>query len=168
MCAYTAKRESLFVFGAVLITGFVCAVQVEAQRHRAPVKGSMPASDTFAYEKPENKDRFSFNLDNVDLLELVKIIGNITGKRFILGGKRSRMKATVFAPRKVNAEQAYQAFLSVLRLNGLTVVPTGTFYKIVPVKAPASRNTPIVLGKRRYPSGQVRHSDHHTGSREVG
>ena len=125
MCAYTAKRESLFVFGAVLITGFVCAVQVEAQRHRAPVKGSMPASDTFAYEKPENKDRFSFNVDNVDLFELVKIIGNITGKEVHSRRETIPDEGDGFRPPESQRGAGVPSLFERVEVNGLTVVPAG-------------------------------------------
>jgi general secretion pathway protein D len=73
----------------------------------------------------------SFNLEDVDLPELVRVIGELTGKRFIFGGKVHNIKATVFSPQKVTVAEAYQAFLSILDANGLTVVPHGRFYKIV-------------------------------------
>ena len=41
------------------------------------------------------------------------------------------IKATVFSPQKVTVAEAYQAFLSILEANGLTVVPHGRFYKII-------------------------------------
>ena len=41
------------------------------------------------------------------------------------------IKATVFSPQKVTVAEAYQAFLSILETNGLTVVPHGRFYKII-------------------------------------
>ena len=45
--------------------------------------------------------------------------------------RSSNIKATVFSPQKVTVAEAYQAFLSILEANGLTVVPHGRFYKIV-------------------------------------
>ena len=60
-----------------------------------------------------------------------RVIGELTGKRFIFGGKVRNIKATVFSPQKVTVAEAYQAFLAVLAANHLTVVPRGRFYKIV-------------------------------------
>jgi len=76
-------------------------------------------------------ERVSFSLEDADLPELVRVIGELTGKRFIFGGKVRNIKATVFSPQKVTVAEAYQAFLSILEANGLTVVPHGRFYKIV-------------------------------------
>ena len=76
-------------------------------------------------------ERVSFSLEDADLPELVRVIGELTGKRFIFGGKVRNIKATVFSPQKVTVAEAYQAFLSILDANGMTVVPHGRFYKIV-------------------------------------
>ncbi|APR82083.1 General secretion pathway protein D [Minicystis rosea] len=73
----------------------------------------------------------NFNLEDADLPELVKAISNITGKRFIYGGKLRQIKATVYSPEKVSAQEAYSAFLSILETNGMTVIPHGRFLKIV-------------------------------------
>ncbi len=61
----------------------------------------------------------------------MRVIGQLTGKRFIFGGKVKNIKATVYSPQKVTVAEAYQAFLSILEANGLTVVPHGRFYKII-------------------------------------
>ncbi len=96
------------------------------------------------YKKPKKGTRFSFNLVDTDLIDLVKIIGNITGKAFILGSKTPRIKATVYAPTKITAAEAYQVFLSVLQVNGLTVMPSGRYLKILPITGATAQNTPII------------------------
>jgi general secretion pathway protein D len=72
-----------------------------------------------------------FNLQDADLAELVNHISGLTGKRFIYGAKVRQVKATVVSPEPVTLEEAYQAFLSILEANGMTVVPHGRFLKIV-------------------------------------
>jgi len=86
----------------------------------------------------------SFNLDDADLPELVKAISNITGKRFIYGGKLRQIKATVYSPEKVTAAEAYSAFLSILETNGMTVIPHGRFLKIIETPGVVQQTTPIV------------------------
>jgi general secretion pathway protein D len=83
------------------------------------------------FEPRAGGERVSFSLEDADLPELVRVIGELTGKRFIFGGKVRSIKATVFSPQKVTVAEAYQAFLSILEANGLTVVPHGRFYKII-------------------------------------
>jgi len=107
------------------------------------------------YKKPRKGERFSFNLVDADLIELIKIIGNITGKSFILGGKVPNIKATIYAPTKINSEEAYRAFLSVLQVNNLTVVPSGRYLKILSVGGATSYTTPIYAGKNVPPRDQI-------------
>ena len=104
------------------------------------------------FKKPGRGTRFAFNLVDADLIELIKIIGNITGRAFILGGKVPHLKATIYAPTKITAAEAYQAFLSVLQVNGLTVVPAGKYLKIVSIGGPTSQNMRIV-GQGNAPQG---------------
>ena len=85
----------------------------------------------------------SFNLEDTDLPELVRVIGELTGKRFIFGGKVRNIKATVFSPQKVTVAEAYQAFLSILETNGLTVIPHGRFLKIVDTQGVQTTDTPF-------------------------
>ncbi|MGH7439322.1 MAG: secretin N-terminal domain-containing protein, partial [Polyangiaceae bacterium] len=105
---------------------------------------------------PRNQgDKVSFSLEDADLPELVRVIGELTGKRFIFGGKVHNIKATVFSPQKVTVAEAYQAFLSILEANGLTVVPHGRFYKIVD-SPDAKQGAPVYVagqgatGEERY------------------
>ena len=60
----------------------------------------------------------AFSLEDADLAELVRVISQLTGKRFIFGGKVKNIKATVYSPQKVTVAEAYQAFLSILETNG--------------------------------------------------
>ncbi len=86
--------------------------------------------------------KVSLSLEDADLAELVRVIGQLTGKRFIFGGKVRNIKASIYAPQKVTVAEAYQAFLSILETNGLTVVPHGRFLKIVETGGIASQATP--------------------------
>ncbi len=85
----------------------------------------------------------NFNLDDADLPDLVKAISNITGKRFIYGGKLRQIKATVYSPEKISAGEAYSAFLSILDQNGMTVIPHGRFLKIIETPGVVTETTPI-------------------------
>lgn len=84
-----------------------------------------------------------FNLQDADLAELVNHISGMTGKRFIYGPKIRQIKATVVSPEPVSLEEAYQAFLSILESNGMTVIPQGRFLKIVDSGGIATQTTQI-------------------------
>lgn len=84
-----------------------------------------------------------FNLEDADLAELVNHISGMTGRRFIYGSKVRNIKATVVSPEPVTLDEAYQAFLSILETNGMTVVPHGRFLKIVDSAGVTAQSTPI-------------------------
>lgn len=90
-----------------------------------------------------------FTLEDADLPDLVRMISRITGKRFILPGKARSIKASVVSTEPVSAAEAYRAFLSILELNGMTVVPSGRYLKIV--ESTGIENQPVPL----YTGGQV-------------
>lgn len=95
------------------------------------------------YEPRNPNERVSFSLEEADLTELVRVIAQLTGKRFIFGGKVKNIKASVYSPQKVTVAEAYQAFLSILETNGLTVVPHGRFLKIIETGGVTSSTTPV-------------------------
>lgn len=76
---------------------------------------------------PELIDSFDYN--NAELTDVIKAIGELTGKNFIID-PGVRGKITIIAPTKITVAEAYKAFLSALAINGFTVVPSGGFYKI--------------------------------------
>lgn len=84
-----------------------------------------------------------FNLQDADLAELVNHISGLTGRRFIYGAKVRQIKATVVSPEPVTLDEAYQAFLSILEANGMTVVPHGRFLKIVDSGGVVTQPTPV-------------------------
>ena len=63
--------------------------------------------------QPRSPDyKVTFSLEDADLDQLVRVIAQLTGKRFIFGGKVRNIKATVYSPQKVTVAEAYQAFLA--------------------------------------------------------
>jgi general secretion pathway protein D len=131
--------------------------EAQAQRRAAPDTRTPPGD---AGELPSTMDKIAqatdveyrpkpgahlvrFNLQDADLAELVNHISGMTGRRFIYGSKVRNIKATVVAPEPVTLDEAYQAFLSILEANGMTVVPHGRFLKIVDSAGVAGQGTPV-------------------------
>lgn len=96
-----------------------------------PPDGPAPPQAPEVFEPPAPGTEVSFNLEDADLPELVQAMAKMTGKRLIYSGNLRPLKATIYAPEKVTAAEVYEAFLSILTANGLTVVPSGRFLKIV-------------------------------------
>lgn len=59
-------------------------------------------------------------------------ISALTNRNFIIADTiSSQRKITIISPQPVSISEAYRAFISALHMNGLTVVPFGSFLKIV-------------------------------------
>jgi len=104
----------------------------KAETEPEELENELPEFETgVEFKAMSPRTRVTFNLEEAELPDLVRLISNMTGRRFILPTKLRAIKATVFAPTKVTVAEAYQAFLSVLEVNGFTVVPAGRYLKIV-------------------------------------
>ncbi|MBN1773357.1 MAG: type II secretion system secretin GspD [Deltaproteobacteria bacterium] len=140
-----------------------------------PVESPVPAEaqlqSNIDYEPMPSGQRIQFNLQDVDLPILVRIISNITGRRFILGAKARSIKATVFSPEEVTAGEAYRAFLAVLQSNGMTVVPAGRYWVITESAGAAQEAVPVYRDGESTPSDARMvtriHRLRHVGAEEI-
>ena len=73
----------------------------------------------------------SFDYQNAEITDLIKAMGELTGKNFIIDNSVKNQRITIIAPSKITVAEAYRAFLSALAMNGLTVVPSGPFLKVL-------------------------------------
>jgi general secretion pathway protein D len=82
-------------------------------------------------KKQDSKRYVTLDFDNVEIGVLVKFVSELTGKNFIIDDK-VKGKVTIISPKKIPVEDVYKVFLSVLEINGFTVVPVGNMTKIIP------------------------------------
>ncbi|MGA2782227.1 MAG: type II secretion system secretin GspD [Smithella sp.] len=82
-------------------------------------------------KKEASKKYVTLDFDNVDISVLVKFVSELTGKNFIIDDK-VKGKVTIISPQKIPLKDVYKVFLSVLEINGFTVVPAGNMIKIIP------------------------------------
>ena len=116
----------------------------EPEAAEPELENELPQFETGVEFQPMSpRARVTFNLEDAELPDLVRLISNMTGRRFILPTKLRAIKATVFAPTKVTVAEAYQAFLSVLEVNGFTVVPAGRYLKIIEANNVEQQTIPI-------------------------
>ncbi|MEY4508336.1 MAG: hypothetical protein RLZZ450_458 [Pseudomonadota bacterium] len=121
----------------------------------APPVGEAPELPRFEtgidFQPTPPSARITFNLEDAELTDLVRLISSITGKAFIIPNKARQIKATVFAPEKVTAAEAYRAFLSILELNGMAIVPSGRYLKIVESQGVEAKTIPLVINEEVPP-----------------
>ncbi|MEK7773336.1 MAG: type II secretion system secretin GspD, partial [Deltaproteobacteria bacterium] len=71
------------------------------------------------------------NFVDVDIISLAGFVSKITGKNIIYDSNITG-KVTIVAPSKIDTDEAFDIFTSVLKLKGYAIVHAGTAYKIVP------------------------------------
>ncbi|MBM4155868.1 MAG: hypothetical protein FJ221_12695 [Lentisphaerae bacterium] len=74
----------------------------------------------------------SFNFDNADIRILAKIVGEMTGRRFVVNDKVVG-SVTVISPGQIQAAEVYPLFLSILESRGFTVIEREGASFIVPL-----------------------------------
>ena len=155
--------RTLAVVGAALLAPSAASAQQRAPAVPAPLPAPAPAPsddrlsvDSALEHAPRRPDELvTLSLENADLSDLVRTMSEMTGRRFVVATTVKTFQATVVAPQKVTVGEAYQAFLSILAANHLTVVPRGRFLKIIDAQdavheAPVRSTRDGVLSEERY------------------
>lgn len=79
----------------------------------------------------QEDDQHTLNLNDVEIQVLISTVSEITGQNFIVD-PRVTGNVRVVSARPMSAEEIYQVFLSVLKVNGYAAVPEGAVTRIVP------------------------------------
>ncbi len=119
------RSASLFVATAVCLAVALTALAPQPSDARAK---AMAGEKTKAKAKAE---KLLINFVDVDLPSIANFISKMTGKNFIYDESLAG-KVTIVAPTKIDSDEAFDLFVSVLKLKGYTTVFTGTAWKIVP------------------------------------
>lgn len=133
-----ARWLSLF-FALVLLLAFV----VGAQGARLAEQG---------YEEEARQVTMDFR--DVEIATLVKFIGELTGKNFIVD-ERVKGKVTVISPSKITVPEAYAVFESILEVHGFATVPSGKVIKVVPATEARGKAITTAVGTEPLPSADT-------------
>jgi general secretion pathway protein D len=125
-------RRALHAAVAALALALVTPEAAIAQ----PTNGSVDPPPT------PTKSLVTLSFEDAKLGEVVHAMSVMTGRRFVIAATPKSFVANVVSPQKVTVDEAYQALLSVLLANHLTVVPSGPFFKIVDT-LDASHEAPV-------------------------
>ncbi len=113
--------------------------------HGGPVKLRRARGDrSHDAGRPAHGAPVEFSLDNAELPDVVRMISRITGRRFILPASSRTIHATVISESPVTAGEAYRAFLAILDINGLTLVPSGRYLRIVEEEGAPGLPLPVI------------------------
>jgi general secretion pathway protein D len=89
--------------------------------------------------------------EEAELKDLVNWMMSISCQKFILDLKARSGKVTVLSPEPVTVEEAYGAFYAALQTMGLTVEPSGEYFKIVETTDAKGRTLPVYGPDGRAP-----------------
>jgi len=99
-----------------------------------------------AREKTSPDFEVTLNFQNVELVDMIGTISELTGKNFVYD-ESIRGKISIISPKPVTVDEAYRLFSTVLRVKGFTIVPAGKVNKIVSIRTAKEENLPIGDGE---------------------
>lgn len=146
---------------ALLVLILMTSGTVESARlgeDKAP--GRAPATSTTAPSAPDApitpaasttpEQNILLNFKDVDLRQIIDLMSELTNQNFLVDEK-VRGKVTIISPRPVSREEAYNIFLSILEVQGFTVVPQGPIYKIIPSREVKESPLPTAVDGSAHP-----------------
>jgi general secretion pathway protein D len=92
---------------------------------------SEPQAPTTPAASTTSDQNILLNFKDVDLRQIIDLMSDLTNQNYLVDEK-VRGKVTIISPRPVSREEAYNIFLSILEVQGFTVVPQGAIHKIIP------------------------------------
>ena len=96
------------------------------------------------------QQRIKWNFRNADIRAIINTVAQLTGKNFVID-PRIQGKVSFISNHPMNLSEAYQAFLSMLRVLNYTALPTGKITKIIPIMD--ARNMGLPLATTTLPYG---------------
>ena len=135
----------------VVGAGLVLCLAVSVAPLRAasgPLERLPPAPPPTEAARGEGYINFSFN--EVDVPAFVKLVGEITGRQFVVG-EDVKGKITVVSPR-VNRSDVYPLFVSILESAGCSIVEDGTIYRVVPLPSRRAPLAPVIGADEETPT----------------
>ncbi|HKJ04094.1 MAG TPA: type II secretion system secretin GspD [Geopsychrobacteraceae bacterium] len=93
-------------------------------------------------EKSGTEAGITLDFQDVELVDLIKTISELTGINFVYD-EQVRGKVTIVSPKPMSIDDAYNLFHTVLNVKGFTIVPSGAVNKIVSTRSAKEENLPI-------------------------
>lgn len=84
-----------------------------------------------------------FSFDDADIRLVVKLVGEITGRRFIMD-EQVQGTVTVVTPPQIPQEQVYPFLLTILQSRGYSVIERDGLYQVIPLPTRDLPDAPVV------------------------
>lgn len=93
--------------------------------------------------QPSGEPQVNFNFDQVEIPVLVKLVGEMTGRRFVIGDEVSG-RVTVVTPQRIPISEAYPLLVSILESRGLSIVEQGGVNRVIALPERAVQSSPVL------------------------
>lgn len=111
-----------------------------------PPATSFTPEQTKALVLPKEDNYVVLNFDGANLRDVINTISSITGESFILSpGLEGRI--TIHSAKKIPVSEVLSVFESILEVNGIAMVRSGSFYKIVAGSVVRQKPLEVYKGK---------------------
>jgi hypothetical protein len=129
-----------------LLLGFVASLGGGPRAHAAAAERAPATAANGCSRLPEGKRIVKLNLKpETEVADLVAWISAITCRQFVVPDlPASHAKVTIVAPGLITSGEAYRLFLQALDAVGLTVLPDGSFSRIIESAKAKGSPTPVV------------------------
>ena len=107
-----------------------------------------------AADKNKDREKVTLNFVGADIQSVVKSVGMITGKNFILD-PRVTGTVNIISANPVSKDLVYPILLTALRLQGFTAVEGPGVIKIIPEADAKLNNSPLVEGTNKFRGDQM-------------
>ena len=141
------KSCFLCLFAFILQAG---ALEPDAQP--VSTEKNIATSQSLRPTKEEQETFVNFSFDQVDIKFLVKLVGDLTGRKFVIA-KDVEGKVTVVTPPKIPLSEVYPLFLSILDANGCAVTEHNGIYKVLKRARPTVPIAPVRSEGEPMPAG---------------
>ncbi len=109
--------------------------------------------DNYKPKKTPRRVKVTIDFRDAPLNDVVKFFSSVLQRNFIISNSIQANKTiTIISPKPVSQRAAYNAFLEALNMNGLTIVQSGSFYKIVDAKNAPKELLPIYEPNKTVPN----------------
>jgi len=105
---------------------------------------------SFSVLAQSSPERVTLSLDNADIRDLINWAADFTGKNIIVH-PNVKGKVTVVAGDPMTHQQAFDVFMSVLQVNGFSLVEQGDAWKVVPDALAKQQAIPVIDDQTRAP-----------------
>lgn len=92
---------------------------------------------------------------DAELTEILGAISKLANKNFILDNSLKGKRITIMSPQKVTKEEAYNVFLTSLFMNGLTLVSSGKYLRVISSRDAPKSNVRVFYGDYVPPSDEI-------------